>query len=137
MNGVPSRSHLGIALLSALTIVLAGIPAGAAAAPPVLTVPGAQTVNESQLLTFLVSATDADGQIVELSAAFLPPGSSFVDLTGRSRHVRSFSSVNAAGSSATIIWRSKCSASTPVGYNSDRTLQPIDKASNVRMLKPK
>ena len=70
--------HVRIALLGALTLLLAG-PMTAAAAPPVLTVPGSQTVDENELLTFTVSATDPDGQIVDLLAAFLPQGATFRD----------------------------------------------------------
>ena len=81
MNGV-SRTPLfgvGIALLFALTFVTAFLPRDAAAAAPVLTVPGTQTVSENQLLAFTVSAADADGQICDLLAAFLPQGATFRD----------------------------------------------------------
>jgi uncharacterized protein (TIGR03437 family) len=50
---------------------------------PSLVLPGPQTVNEGQLLTFTVRATDPDpGQTVTLSAANLPSGSSFNAGTG-------------------------------------------------------
>ena len=47
--------------------------------PPVLTVPGAQTINEGQLLQFAVSASDPDaGQTVVITAATtLPEGATF------------------------------------------------------------
>lgn len=49
-------------------------------APPVLTVPGPQTVQYSDALTFKVSATDADsGDAVKLSASGLPAGLTFAD----------------------------------------------------------
>jgi uncharacterized protein (TIGR03437 family) len=45
---------------------------------PVLTVPGAQTVNAGALLTFTVTATDVDsGQTLTYSATGLPSGASF------------------------------------------------------------
>ncbi|HND55620.1 MAG TPA: Ig-like domain-containing protein, partial [Pirellulaceae bacterium] len=45
---------------------------------PVLTVPGTQTVAENQLLSFTVSATDADtNQTLTYSAGNLPTGASF------------------------------------------------------------
>jgi PKD repeat protein len=79
MDRATGTTHLRFALLSAFTILVAVVPSGAVAAPPVLTVPGSQTVNESELLAFQVSAADPDGQIVDLLAAFLPAGASFVD----------------------------------------------------------
>lgn len=45
--------------------------------PPVITCPGAQTVDENQLLSFPISATDADGDTVTLWGENLPSGSSF------------------------------------------------------------
>ena len=51
----------------------------AAAAPPVLTLPGSQTVTEGNDLAFTVSATDPDGQTVSFEAANLPAGATFVD----------------------------------------------------------
>ncbi|MGH9801246.1 MAG: Ig-like domain-containing protein, partial [Blastocatellia bacterium] len=46
--------------------------------PPVLTVPGAQTVNEGLLLQFAVSAADPDiGQTVAITATGLPDGATF------------------------------------------------------------
>lgn len=47
--------------------------------PPVVTAPATMTVNEGQLLTFAVTATDADGNHVTLTAAGVPSGASFVD----------------------------------------------------------
>jgi uncharacterized protein (TIGR03437 family) len=52
--------------------------------PPVLTVPGPQTVRENQTLTFEISATDVDiGQTLSFSAPTRPPGSSFIESTRR------------------------------------------------------
>ncbi|MFN0110024.1 MAG: Ig-like domain-containing protein [Blastocatellia bacterium] len=46
--------------------------------PPALTVPGAQTINEGQQLSFAVSAADPDaGQTVVITATNLPEGASF------------------------------------------------------------
>ena len=57
-------------------------PAPLAAAPtaaPVLNVPGPQTVNEGALLTFSISATDADGQPIFFRASGMPAGATFRD----------------------------------------------------------
>ncbi len=62
--------------------VLAGsmlAPSPAHAAPPVLTVPGAQTVNEGVHLAFTVSATDPDGGTAQLRASGVPSGATFRD----------------------------------------------------------
>jgi hypothetical protein len=48
-------------------------------APPVITVPGAQVVNESDSLLFTVSASDIDGTIPSLSFFDDPANSSFED----------------------------------------------------------
>lgn len=66
-----------VAALFVAGSVLTSSPA--AAAPPVLTLPGPQTVSEDAELTFTVSATDPDGQTVFLFAANLPQGATFVD----------------------------------------------------------
>jgi hypothetical protein len=57
--------------------VLAVSPA--AAAPPVLNLPGTQSASEGNPLTFMVSATDPDGQTVSLFSAQRPTGATFVD----------------------------------------------------------
>ena len=54
-------------------------PAPCAAAPPTITVPGPQTVNEGTLLTFSVSATDPDGQPIFFRASGMPAGATFRD----------------------------------------------------------
>lgn len=47
--------------------------------PPILTVPGAQTVTKGQLLQFAVSASDPDtGQTVTITATGLPEGATFI-----------------------------------------------------------
>jgi hypothetical protein len=45
--------------------------------PPVLTVPAAQVVDEGQLVTFQVSATDPENDPITFSAANLPTGATF------------------------------------------------------------
>jgi hypothetical protein len=47
--------------------------------PPVVTAPATQSVNEGQLLTFTVTATDADGDHVTLTASGVPSGATFTD----------------------------------------------------------
>ena len=78
MNGT-SNPFLRIALRVVLTLIVGGVPAVAAAAPPVLTVPGAQTVNENELLTFTVSASDPDGQTCDMLVSSRPSGATFGD----------------------------------------------------------
>jgi hypothetical protein len=51
----------------------------AVAAPPVLNLPGPQSASEGNPLTFMVSATDPDGQTVSLFSAQRPAGATFVD----------------------------------------------------------
>jgi len=75
----PHRTDYVFASVFVSVVALFLAPAGAIAAPPVLTVPGAQTVNEGQALQFDVSAVDPDGQRVQLRATLLPVGAGFVD----------------------------------------------------------
>jgi len=78
-------SHLLKLSLALALGVVAGVfvtPSHALASPaaaPVITVPSAQTVDEGVLLSFLVTATDADGQPLVFRAAGLPAGSTFHD----------------------------------------------------------
>lgn len=69
---------LAYALLP-LAFLTATLASRVDAAPPVLTLPGPQSVSEGQLLAFDVSATDPDGQSVFLQASNLPTGASFTD----------------------------------------------------------
>ncbi len=48
-------------------------------APPALSAPSTASGNEGSPLTYTVSATDADGDQVSLSAISLPPGAGFTD----------------------------------------------------------
>ncbi len=58
---------------------------------PVLMVPGAQTGNENQLLSFIVSASDPDtGQTVALALSNPPEGATFERQTGTFRWTPSF-----------------------------------------------
>ena len=49
--------------------------------PPVLSVPGNQSVNEGQSLSFTVSGTDVDGDTLTFGATGLPAGASFNSAT--------------------------------------------------------
>ncbi|HWQ34058.1 MAG TPA: Ig-like domain-containing protein [Blastocatellia bacterium] len=50
--------------------------------PPVLTVPGAQVVNEGQSLRFTVSATDVENNQITLTATGVPSGATFDTAAG-------------------------------------------------------
>jgi uncharacterized protein (TIGR03437 family) len=57
--------------------------------PPVLTVPGAQTVSEGQTLSFAVSAFDPDdGQKLTITAQNLPTGATLISASGASAQFR-------------------------------------------------
>jgi len=71
-----ARTSDFVPLLAAFALFF---PRPVAAAPPVLTVPGAQTVAELQPLAFGVSAFDPDGQLTQIRAFNLPVGATFVD----------------------------------------------------------
>ncbi|MFA5794301.1 MAG: SDR family NAD(P)-dependent oxidoreductase [Candidatus Brocadiia bacterium] len=49
---------------------------------PVLTLPGNQAVNENQLLTFTLSATDPDGDVINYSMTPVPTGAALDSTTG-------------------------------------------------------
>lgn len=75
-----------VAFASCLALCATACPAilpspaqAAPAAPPTLTVPGAQTVNEGVFLAFGVSATDPDGGTAQLRASGVPAGATFRD----------------------------------------------------------
>jgi len=75
----PHRS-LYVSMCTLVSVFASLLPLeGARAAPPVLTVPGPQTVNEGQTLQFGVSAVDPEGVRVELRAVAIPLGATFVD----------------------------------------------------------
>lgn len=50
--------------------------------PPVLTVPGAQTVSEGQTISFIVSASDPDSTKLTITASDLPVGATLTPLAG-------------------------------------------------------
>jgi len=80
--GFDMRRNLGVLPLTVAGLVLVcGVLMGAPAfaAPPVLNLPGPQTVTEGNLLSFNVTATDPDGQTVFFQAANLPLGATFTD----------------------------------------------------------
>jgi len=62
----------------------------AAASPPVLQVQD-KSINESQLLTFVVSATDPDGDKIVYAITGLPQGASFTDGSGENAGKKIFS----------------------------------------------
>ncbi len=68
-NGVPAASDS-----EAITITV-----GDTNRPPVLSPVGDQSVNEGELLSFLLSASDADGDRLSFSMSGAPTGSSLVD----------------------------------------------------------
>ncbi len=136
------QAHLPYA--GTLTLVsllaLAALPAAVWAAAPVITVPGPQVAVEQQLLAFDVTATDADGQTVQLRAFSLPVGAAFVDNLNNSG---SFSWTPASDQSGnyTVTFRaddtfgginqknvaiSVANANAPptLGFVTDRTIDP-------------
>ena len=62
---------------TATTVVT--VNASGANTPPVVTAPATKTVTQGNLLTFTVSATDANGDHVTLTASGLPSGATFTD----------------------------------------------------------
>jgi hypothetical protein len=58
------------------TLTVIDVPGNA---PPVLTVPATESVNERATLTFNISATDANGDTTNLTATGLPTGATFMD----------------------------------------------------------
>ena len=77
-----NRASLIDILYVSTTVLLLGVlgfPTAAQAAPPVLTVPGSQTIQDGQQLQFNVTAVDPDGQTATLTASNKPSGSTFAD----------------------------------------------------------
>jgi hypothetical protein len=74
---IPAPGRLLTALAAFALLSHASV---AVALPPVLTVPGPQTVTEGNLLAFNIQATDPEGQTIFLYALELPPGANFEDL---------------------------------------------------------
>ncbi|MEW6207095.1 MAG: choice-of-anchor P family protein [Acidobacteriota bacterium] len=50
--------------------------------PPIISIPGPQTIAVGKTLRFIVTATDPDGDAVTLSASSIPPNASFDPATG-------------------------------------------------------
>jgi len=84
-NGSAGTYHASITATSQATsvseafdIIVTG-STGGSNRPPVLSAPASDTVAIGSTLTFDVTATDPDGDHVDLSGTALPPGSGFVD----------------------------------------------------------
>ena len=73
----PVTTQLTLALVVSALVSWAGI---ASAAPPVLTVPGPQSVLEGDQLQFTIQASDPDGDTIFLMGIQLPPGATFDDM---------------------------------------------------------
>ncbi|MEK7832169.1 MAG: Ig-like domain-containing protein, partial [Acidobacteriota bacterium] len=88
--------------------------------PPVLTIPGAQTVNEGVLLFFTVSASDPDaGQTVAIAATGLPEGATFTPAaTGGGMQFRWTPGFNQAGT-YTVGFRATDSATPALSDTKD------------------
>ena len=69
---------LGASVTEPFDIIVTG-DVGGSNHPPVLTAPATETVAIGSTLTFDISATDPDGDHVDLNGTALPPGSSFTD----------------------------------------------------------
>src|SRR5579871_4893879 len=93
-------------------------------APPVLTVPGSQTVAPGHSVAFTVSATDPVGLTVTLSATNLPPDSSFNPNTGAfnwspqnsqmGQYAVTFTATNSAQASSTADVTIEVKSDSPV-----------------------
>src|SRR5213078_2447846 len=68
----------GTNVTEAFDIIVTG-PIGGSNRPPVLSAPANETIAIGSALSFDVTATDPDGDQVDLSGTALPPGSGFVD----------------------------------------------------------
>ena len=68
----------GVSVTEPFDIIVTGT-IGGENHPPVLSAPASETVDIGSALTFDVTATDADGDHVDLFGSATPPGSSFVD----------------------------------------------------------
>ena len=84
MSGLPAGDHVGQVIVTSAEAtnqdtVTVNLHLNPANRPPVLNPIGNRSVDEAQLLQFIVSATDPDGQIPSLSASPLPGTASFVD----------------------------------------------------------
>jgi hypothetical protein len=68
----------GVSVTENFDIIVTG-SGGGGNHPPVLTAPASMTVAVGATLSFDVTATDPDGDHVDLSGTALPPGSQFTD----------------------------------------------------------
>lgn len=81
------KSHILFYLFISLLVLSVNI---AAASPPVFQVQD-KNINEGQLLTFVVSATDLDGDSIIYGVTGLPPRASFTDGSGENTGKKIFS----------------------------------------------
>lgn len=73
-----TATSLGVSVTEPFDIIVTGDP-GPENHAPVLSAPATQTVDVGSTLGFDVTASDADGDHVDLSGTALPPGSGFLD----------------------------------------------------------
>ena len=73
-----SATSLGVSVTEPFDIIVTG-SGGPENHAPVLTAPATETVAVAATLSFDITATDADGDHVDLFGSALPPGSSFID----------------------------------------------------------
>ncbi len=73
-----TATSLGVSVTEEFDIIVTG-GSGTENHAPVLSAPANETVDVEETLSFDVTATDADGDHVQLSGSALPPGSGFVD----------------------------------------------------------
>lgn len=94
--------------------------------PPSLTVPSAQSVNEGQLLSFVVSATDPDaGQKVTITATGLPEGSMLTPMGQNGMQFRWTPNFNQAGSYK-VSFKATDDAPTPLSDTKDVNINVVD-----------
>ena len=74
-------SH-GASVSSTVQITVTSSPPPPTNHPPTINVPGPQTIEAGKTLTFIVTASDPDGDAVTLSSGDLPPNASFNAATG-------------------------------------------------------
>ncbi|MBX3280416.1 MAG: tandem-95 repeat protein [Acidobacteria bacterium] len=87
--------------------------------PPILSVPGTQSVDENQNLSFTVSATDVDqGQTLTLSASNLPTGASFNPATGQFSWTPNFTQAG----SYQVLFGVQDNGTPPLGDNKSVTI---------------
>jgi hypothetical protein len=134
-NGSAGTYHASITAISQgasvtqpFDIIVTG-SSGGGNHPPVLTAPATDSVAIGATLSFVVSATDADGDHVDLFGSSLPPGSGFVDhandtgtftwtpVDGQAgTYVASFSGTDGRGGSGSASTIITVTGGTPVNH---------------------